>query len=101
MDDEERQQVRSALQGEDARPLTALEAVAQTRRLVLLGDPGSGKSTFVRQVVARLAVGHLDPARHPVPVPAWQDAPPLPLLVTLRDLAPRLTALALDGMTRA
>ena len=40
--------------GGDTRLLTALEAVQRIPRLVLLGDPGAGKSTFVRSVLASL-----------------------------------------------
>ncbi len=35
------------LRSRDTRPLTAMEAAAQNKRLVLLGEPGSGKSVFV------------------------------------------------------
>jgi len=41
------------------RPFTALEAATQERRLALLGDPGGGKSTFVRQLAAQTAAAAL------------------------------------------
>ncbi|MBE2235176.1 MAG: SUMF1/EgtB/PvdO family nonheme iron enzyme, partial [Anaerolinea sp.] len=79
--------------GQEDRALTALEATIQNPRLVLLGDPGGGKSTFVRQLAAWLAAAHLGEA----PLPAGWPADTLPLLVALRDLAPVLAALNLSG----
>ena len=79
------------------RPVRALEAVAQHRKLVLLGDPGSGKSTFVNYITRCLAAGAVDPeggwlAR----LPGWPRAAKglLPVVVILRDFA-----LALAGQT--
>jgi formylglycine-generating enzyme required for sulfatase activity/energy-coupling factor transporter ATP-binding protein EcfA2 len=43
------------LDGEKTRPLSALEAVSQNQRLVLLGNPGGGKSTFVNYLTGCLA----------------------------------------------
>ncbi|MCP4344642.1 MAG: NACHT domain-containing protein [Desulfobacterales bacterium] len=40
---------------EKTRPLSALEASAANRHLVILGDPGSGKSTFVNHLTLCLA----------------------------------------------
>ena len=39
----------------DSRPLSALEAAASNRSLVILGDPGSGKSTFVNHLTICLS----------------------------------------------
>ncbi len=81
----------------DSRPLTALEVATQTKHLVLLGDPGSGKSTFVRQLAARTAAAYL--AGEP-PFPDWQ-AGLIPVLITLRKLAPELTVLDLQDISEA
>ena len=82
--------------GEDSRPMSALEAASQSQRLVLLGDPGAGKSTFVHMLLGWQAAAVLGET---------QVAPPgcstdlLPILVTLRDLAPRLECLELPAMS--
>src|SRR5712691_3484526 len=71
-----------------------MEAFAQCPRLVLLGDPGSGKSTFVRKILAWVAAAHLDK----VSMPPGCTADLLPVLITLRDLAPALAVLGALGL---
>jgi len=81
----------------ETRPLSALDAVACDRQMVLLGDPGSGKSTFANFLALCLAGARLE-ERGEAPAapgdgwlahlePAWTHGPLLPLRVTLRDLA--------------
>jgi hypothetical protein len=82
---------------------SALEQLDQHPRLVLLGDPGSGKSTFAKFVALCLA-GEMRGDRRvnlrtlTAPLPAeersadtdpqpWRHGPLLPVLVTLRDVA--------------
>ena len=69
---------------DDEEPLPAFDAFLKTPKMVLLGDPGSGKSTFVRNLLAMQAQGKMLDG-----IPA--DL--LPLLVTLRDLIARLAEL--------
>jgi formylglycine-generating enzyme required for sulfatase activity len=65
------------------RPELALEAIARERRLVLLGDPGSGKSTALRYLAALLA-GAILRGESSLPVRGWRDRPlPIPLLCPL------------------
>ncbi|MCP5086179.1 MAG: SUMF1/EgtB/PvdO family nonheme iron enzyme [Rhodobacteraceae bacterium] len=104
---------RATAAGErQARRLSALEQLNTHRQLVLLGDPGSGKSTFVNFVTACLAGELLQHPRlgltllttplppteeesrqqneEPDPVPQpWEHGALLPVPIVLRDLAAR------------
>jgi formylglycine-generating enzyme required for sulfatase activity len=80
--------------GEKDRPFTALEATAQTPRLALLGDPGSGKSTFARHLLAWYAGAELGHLKAPDSLPPGL----LPVLITLRDLVPRLNQMDFSTM---
>lgn len=77
----------------DTRPLPALEAAALNRRLVLLGQPGGGKSTFVNHLAHCLAAHALYPAANWAGhLPGWPPAETtlLPIVVILRDFAQQL-----------
>ncbi len=70
-------------QADDRRLLSALEATALQRRLVLTGAPGSGKTTFVNRLCLALAQAEWkDLERWPK-----RERRRLPVLVILRDLA--------------
>ena len=84
-DPQAEKEARGSQFGEEKR-LSALDVAAQEKRLVLLGDPGSGKSSFVRHLAAWLARSYMD--RREPPPPGWGTL--LPLLTNLRELAPRL-----------
>lgn len=76
--------------------LTALDVAEHVPRLVLLGAPGAGKSTFVRKILAWLAAAHL---HDNILAPAGMSNDLLPILITLRDLAPRLATLDLSALS--
>jgi hypothetical protein len=78
------------------RPLRAVEALSRAPRLMLLGVPGSGKSTFVSHLSLCLAgeALHLRDQPDPQPeggwlacLPRWTHGACLPVRVILRDLA--------------
>ncbi len=81
-----RRETFSALRTE-ARPIPVLEAAVQESRLVLLGDPGSGKSTFVNYLAYLLAGARLGEADLPED---WPHGPLLPVRVILRELVGHL-----------
>jgi formylglycine-generating enzyme required for sulfatase activity/energy-coupling factor transporter ATP-binding protein EcfA2 len=81
----------------EGKMLSALEAIAQERTMVLLGDPGSGKSTFVNYIALCLSGTLLDQLNEESAVdgkpavsllePAWTHGALLPLIITLRQFA--------------
>jgi formylglycine-generating enzyme required for sulfatase activity len=86
---------RVMLPERETRPLPALEATIANHCLVLLGDPGSGKSTFVSHVGLCLASHRLEPnAGWLARLPGWPDKDQnlIPIYVTLRDFARSLPA---------
>ena len=94
-----------SIAGQDEPPLSALEQLDRQKRLVLLGDPGSGKSTFVNFVALCLAGACLKDSEINLgfltkPLPnddgedtdkpqPWSHDALLPLRVILRDFAAR------------
>ncbi|MCB0276406.1 MAG: DUF1566 domain-containing protein [Calditrichaeota bacterium] len=71
------------------RPVKAIEAAAKNPRLVLKGDPGSGKSTFVKNLCALLARGTF-PDGFPEDI--------LPIFIQLRDLLSKLAKVAVNEL---
>ncbi len=77
-------------------PVSVLEVVQEReRRLLLLGEPGAGKSTFVSHLLLCLAAARLnqranrseDAAHWLAQLPGWNAGALLPVPVVLRDLA--------------
>ena len=73
--------------GEEPKPLSAIQTVARHSCVVLKGDPGSGKSTFISHLSLCLAKHHLEPDKKWLErLGGWPaDACPLPLTIVLRD----------------
>ena len=72
------------------RPQLALDAIRQHQRLVLLGEPGSGKSTVLRYLAVLLSQKLFG---DPTDIPGWEDVDPLPIpvLCPLGKVAEALT----------
>ncbi|MEK7729287.1 MAG: SUMF1/EgtB/PvdO family nonheme iron enzyme, partial [candidate division KSB1 bacterium] len=70
---------------EVVRPLSVLEAAARNEALVILGDPGSGKTSFLDHLIFMLADNNLHPEN--VLPENWPHGPLLPVRVLLRELA--------------
>ena len=76
--------------GRDTQPLSALEALIHNERMVLLGEPGSGKTTFVNYLAFCLASDGMNPREGWLEKldgwpKKWERILPVP--VVLRDLA--------------
>lgn len=74
--------------------VSAREAVARDKRLVLLGAPGAGKSTFVRELLARIAGAQLGDGEAPG---GLEVEGLVPVLLELRRTAARLSELTLES----
>ena len=95
-EEEKRQRERRVpLEEREARPIGVLEATVSNRHLVILGDPGSGKSTFLSHLALCLAAYGLEPEGSEsecrdwlARLPGWpeKEANALPIPVVLRDL---------------
>ncbi|MDQ3006676.1 MAG: SUMF1/EgtB/PvdO family nonheme iron enzyme, partial [Chloroflexota bacterium] len=82
--------------GDKNTPVSVMEATTQSKRLVLLGDAGAGKSTFAKELLALQAAVLLGERKEPL----TGFAPDLiPVLVILRDLSPKLAALKLGNLS--
>jgi formylglycine-generating enzyme required for sulfatase activity len=78
-----------------ARQMLITEAIQNDARMVLLGDPGSGKSTFMRHLAWALAQRGLDQLSSQTALAGWNVAHRLlPVLLPLRTLAGRLAGAA-------
>jgi len=88
---EEKEAATFSVRNKEVALVPAMQAATETPHLVLLGAPGSGKSSFAKRLTAKLA----DAMRNGNELPdGWQPA--LPLFMRLRDLAPALSRLALS-----
>ena len=74
---------------EQEKPLSALQAVLRDRWVVLKGDPGSGKSTFLSYLSLCLAKHHLEPEGQWLKrLEGWPaKARWIPITIVLRDFA--------------
>jgi formylglycine-generating enzyme required for sulfatase activity len=74
-------------------PIQAIEAVAATARLVILGQPGGGKSSLVNHLAVQLARRRLGQAASDERLPNWgAELRPILIKIVVRELAEWLSA---------
>lgn len=84
-------------------PLSVLEATIKNRHLVVMGDPGSGKSTFFNFLALCLAAHQIEPhAQWFSRLANWpqQEFQLVPVMVVLRDFARWLPSAAIKAEPR-
>ncbi len=88
----EREELLEQMGRGETEPLTALDALLRSkeRHIVLLGAPGTGKSTFVRYLSLQMAKQLTDPSAKPLE--GWKGKPLLPVAVSLGRFAEYLPA---------
>ena len=83
-------------------PLDLARAWARHRCLVVIGEPGAGKTTFLRYVAQRLARGGLEEENPRAALGLGDDAPlATPVFVPLRALAASVDAVWTDAAPQA
>jgi len=85
--DEEQKKSGVRLPGQEPKPMSALEAWTSSpkRRMVLLGLPGTGKSTFVRYLALSMARAEL--SREAELPQEWRGRPLIPFILPLGRFA--------------
>jgi len=86
----DQEELLESLSREKSRPIGALEALfkSENRRMVLLGLPGTGKSTFVRYLALRMAQAETDKSQNIQDLlPGWKGGAVLPLILSLGRMA--------------
>ncbi len=81
---------------ENITPISVMEVATETKRLVLLGNAGAGKSTFVKVLLGLQAASLLGERKEP---PTGFDPDLIPVLIVLRDLSPKLAVLELEKLS--
>lgn len=79
-------------------PLSAVDAVNEEEKMVLLGGAGSGKSTFVKKLIGLQSAALL--AGKQVARIKGIDFSLIPVYIELRKLSPRLHSLNITGLSR-
>ena len=73
------------------KPELLTATMKNARRMILLGDPGSGKSTFLRHLAWVLSQRGLDQLKDTATLRGWKDRDlMLPIILPLRTLAGKL-----------
>jgi hypothetical protein len=79
-------------------PISAVEAAAAVKRLVMLGRPGGGKSTLVNYIASQLARRRMKDSAESTSLSGWPDEDkPIPVRIILRHMAAWITSEVMKG----